>query len=98
MEKFGDVINVETPVLICFYAEWNEASTYMNAVLREIVTILRDRVKVVKIDVDKNKELTKALKVNNLPTTIIFNKQSLIWRSEGFQDSEVLMMELNKFF
>jgi len=28
---------------------------------------------------------------------IIFNNMNLIWRGEGFQDSEVLLMELNKF-
>jgi len=67
------------------------------AVLREIVTILRDRVKVVKVDINKNKELSKALKISVLPTVIIFNNMNLIWRGEGFQDSEVLLMELNKF-
>ena len=69
----------------------------MNAVLREVVTILKDRVKVVKVEINKNKELSKALKISALPTVIIFNNMNLIWRGEGFQDSEVLLMELNKF-
>ncbi len=97
MEKFGDIINVNTPVLICFYSEGIEVSLHMNAVLREVVTILKDRVKVVKVDINKNKELSKALKISVLPTVIIFNNMNLIWRGEGFQDSEVLLMELNKF-
>ena len=69
----------------------------MNAVLREVVSIFKSHVKVVKVDIDKNKELSKALKISTIPTIIIFNKQSLIWRGEGFQDTEVLMKELNKF-
>ena len=97
MERFGDVITANTPVLICFYSEGIEDSLHMNAVLREIVSILKDRIKVVKIEVNKNQELSKALKINTLPTVIIFNKHSLIWRGEGFQDSDVLLMELNKF-
>ena len=72
-------------------------SLHMHAVLREVASVLRERVKVVKIDVNKNAELSKALKISALPTVIIFNKLSLIWRAEGFQDSEVLLMELNKF-
>lgn len=97
MEKFGDVINVNTPVLICFYSEGIENSLRMNAVLREIVASVKNRVKVVKVDVNRNKELSKALKISTLPTVIIFNNLSLIWRGEGFQDSEVLLMELSKF-
>ena len=97
MKKFGDVINVNTPVLLCFYSEGIEISLHMNAVLREVASVLRERVKVVKIDVNKNAELSKALKISALPTVIIFNKLSLIWRAEGFQDSVVLLMELNKF-
>ncbi len=97
MKKFGDVINVNTPVLLCFYSEGIEISLHMNAVLREVASVLRERVKVVKIDVNKNAELSKALKISALPTVIISNKLSLIWRAEGFQDSEVLLMELNKF-
>ncbi|GET45157.1 MAG: thioredoxin family protein [Capnocytophaga felis] len=97
MEKFGDVIDVNTPVLICFFADWHEASMHMNAVLREILSIMGNRVKVVKIDVDKNKELTKALKVNGLPTLIIYNKRELVWRGEGFHDSDIISLELSKY-
>ncbi|ATA88953.1 thioredoxin family protein [Capnocytophaga stomatis] len=97
MEKFGDVIDVNTPVLICFFADWHEPSMHMNAVLREILSIMGNRVKVVKIDVDKNKELTKALKVNGLPTLVIYNKRELVWREEGFQDSDVISLELSKY-
>ncbi|AVM50050.1 co-chaperone YbbN [Capnocytophaga sp. oral taxon 878] len=97
MEKFGDIINVNTPVLICFYSEGIENSLRMNAVLQKIVTTLKNRIKVVKVDINRNKELSNALKISSIPTVIIFNNLSLIWRGEGFQDSEVLLMELNKF-
>ena len=97
MEKFGDIINVNTPVLICFYSEGIENSLRMNAVLQKIVTTLKNRIKVVKVDINRNKELSNALKISSIPTVIIFNNLSLIWRGEGFQDSEVLLMELNTF-
>ena len=97
MEKFGNVIDVNIPVLICFFADWHEASMHMNAVLRETLSIMGNRVKVVKIDVDKNKELTKALKINGLPTLVIYNNRELVWRSEGFHDSDVISLELGKY-
>ncbi|MDO4228592.1 MAG: thioredoxin family protein [Capnocytophaga sp.] len=97
MEKFGNVIDVNTPVLICFFADWHEPSMHMNAVLREIVSIMNNYVKVIKIDVDKNKELTKALKINGLPTLVIYNNRELVWRGEGFHDSDVIHSELVKY-
>ena len=97
MEKFGDIINVSTPVLLCFYSEGIENSLHMNAVLREVVSIFKSHVKVVKVEINRNKELSKALKISTLPTVIIFNNFSLIWRGEGFRDSKELLMELDKF-
>lgn len=97
MEKFGNVIDVNTPVLICFFADWHEVSMHMNAVLREILSIMGNRVKVVKMDVDRNKELTKALKINGLPTLVIYNNRELVWRGEGFHDSDVVSLELSKY-
>ena len=46
MEKFGDIINVNTPVLICFYSEGIENSLRMDSELREVSAALKDRVKV----------------------------------------------------
>lgn len=97
MEKFGDIINVNTPVLICFYSEGIENSLRMDSELHEVSAALKARVKVVKVEINRNKELSKALKISTLPTVIIFNNFSLIWRGEGFRDSKELLMELNKF-
>ena len=57
MSKFGALIDLQIPVLIDFYTEWNEQSTTMHAILRDVAAALGDRVKVVKIDVDKNQVL-----------------------------------------
>ena len=97
MEQFGNLINVATPVVLCFYSENVEDSLKMTPVLKEVANTLKERVKVVKIDVNKNKTLCEALKINALPTVLIYNKLSLIWRGEGFQNSNTLQMELSKF-
>ena len=55
MSKFGDLIDVNIPVLLDFFTEWNEQSKEMHAVLRDVAAALGDKAKVIKIDVDKNK-------------------------------------------
>ena len=56
MSKFGELIDLNIPVLLEFYAEWNEQSTSMHPVLREVAAALGDKGTVIKRDVDKTKD------------------------------------------
>lgn len=91
MSKFGELIDVEIPVLLDFYAEWNEQSDNMHAVLRDVAAALGDKAKVIKIDVDKNEALAEALRVKGLPTLIIYKDGEMKWRQSGEQDANTLI-------
>ena len=91
MSKFGELIDVEVPVLFDFYAEWNEQSTAMHPVLRDVAAALGDKAKVIKIDVEKNQELAEALRVKGLPTLIIYKDGEMKWRQSGEQDADTLI-------
>jgi thioredoxin 1 len=91
MSKFGELIDVDMPVLLDFFAEWNEQSTAMHAVLRDVAAALGDKAKVIKIDVEKNKELADALRVKGLPTLIIYKNGEMRWRHSGEQDANTLI-------
>ena len=43
MFKFGELIDLKVPVLLDFYAEWNEQSTAMHPVLRDVAAALGDK-------------------------------------------------------
>ena len=90
MSKFGELIDVNIPVLLDFFTEWNDQSTAMHAVLRDVAA-LGDKAKVIKIDVDKNKELAEALRVKGLPTLIIYKNGEMKWRHSGEQDANTLI-------
>ena len=72
MSKFGELIDAQVPVLIDFFTEWHEQSITMNETIRHVAAALGDKAKVIKIDVDKNKELAEALRIKGLPTFMIF--------------------------
>jgi thioredoxin 1 len=91
MSKFGELIKTETPVLIDFYAEWNENSVFMHPIIRDVAAALGDRVKVIKIDVDKNEELITALKINTLPTLMIYKDNQMKWRQTGELDANTII-------
>jgi len=91
MSKFGELISAPTPVLLDFYTEWNESSTAMHPVLRDVAAALGDKAKVIKIDVDKNKELAEALRIKGLPTLMIYKDGEMKWRQSGEQDANTLI-------
>jgi len=91
MSKFGELIDVDIPVLLDFFTELHEQSTAMQPVMREVAAALGDKAKVIKIDVDKNKELAEALRVKGLPTLIIYKNGEMKWRHSGEQDANTLI-------
>lgn len=91
MSKFGELIDAQVPVLFDFYTNWNEASTAMDEVIRHVAAALGDKAKVIKIDVDKNKELAEALRIKGLPTLIIYKSGQMVWRQSGEQDANTLI-------
>jgi len=40
MSKFGDLIDVEVPVLFDFFSEWDDVSNAMHDVLRDVAAAL----------------------------------------------------------
>ena len=90
MAKFGELISVEKPVLIDFYADWNEAENTIDT-LRDVAAALGDRAKVVKIDIAKNETLAEALRVKGNPTFMIYKNGEMKWRQTGFQDANTLI-------
>lgn len=91
MSKFGELIDVDIPVLLDFYTEWNDQSEAMHLILRDVAAALGDKAKVIKIDVEKNEELAEALRVKTLPTLIIYKDGEMKWRQSGEQDANTLI-------
>ncbi|RAV28565.1 thioredoxin family protein [Sinomicrobium soli] len=97
MSKFGELIDNNIPVLLDFYTDWNEASTAMHPVLRDVAAAMGDKARVIKIDVDKNQELANALRVKGLPTMMIYKKGEMVWRQSGELDANTLIGLLQEY-
>ena len=91
MSKFGELIENSVPVLLDFYVDWDEACKVMHPVLRDVAAALGDKARVIKIDVEKNEELSKALRVKRLPTLMIYKQGEMKWRQSGEQDAHTLI-------
>lgn len=95
-ETFGSIINGETPVLVDFFAEWCGPCKMMPPILQQVHQQMGDKVRIIKIDVDRNQQLASELNVSSVPTLAIFLKGEIKWRQAGVQPANVLVQLLKQ--
>lgn len=98
MDKFENLISVNEPVLVDFFATWCGPCKMMHPILEELHTKVGDKVKIYKIDIDKNPQLASIYNVRSVPTLMIFRNGELKWRASGVHSAADLEAELQKFY
>lgn len=91
---FDKLINSDKKVLIDFYAEWCGPCKKMAPYLDKMATELKDKVTIIRIDVDKNESLATELKVDALPTLMLYDKNKVTWQNVGYITEEELRKKL----
>ncbi|QTY26849.1 co-chaperone YbbN [Flavobacterium sp. CS20] len=94
MSKFGEIIDLQVPILLNFYTEWDENCKHVHPILKDVVFAMGDKAKVIKINVDKNQELAEALRIKTLPTFVIYKSGEMVWRKSGFMEANDLLSTL----
>lgn len=94
MARFGDLIDIEVPVLLEFYIEQDEISNTMYPLLKDVANALGKKVKVIKIDLEKNNKLAEALRIKGAPTLMIYKRGEMKWRQSGDEDANSLIGRL----
>lgn len=97
--SFKDLINGDAPVLIDFYADWCQPCKMMAPILQEVKQNLGDDIKIVKIDTDKNREISSNYGIRSIPTLMLFKNGKVVWKQAGVvpaqQLTEILKSQLN---
>jgi thioredoxin 1 len=91
MVSFKDIIKGDVPVLVDFHAEWCGPCKMMPPILDQVKKELGDKVKILKIDVDKNQALASVYNVKGVPTLMVFKQGKQVWRESGVGQARELV-------
>ena len=94
--KFLNIINSDKPVLVDFYADWCGPCKQMPSILKDVKSELKENVRIIKVNVDKNPFIATEYQIKNIPTIIIFKKGKPCWTGVGLQQASELKSVLKQ--
>jgi thioredoxin 1 len=94
MAQFNELLKTDKLVLVDVYADWCAPCKKMAPYLEEIQKEMIATVTIVRINADQNRSLSAALKVNALPTLLLYKNKTIIWSNTGFQTKDEIKSHL----
>jgi thioredoxin 1 len=90
----NEVIKSELPVLVDFTAVWCQPCKMIEPIVKQLAQDWAGKVKVVKLDADKNPNTMMKYGVMGIPTLMLFKSGEIKERMTGYQPKEKLVAKI----
>jgi thioredoxin 1 len=89
--SYDAAINGELPVLVDFTATWCGPCKQLAPVLDEMSVELKDRLTIVKVDIDESKDIAGRYTIQGVPTMMLFERGELLATMIGAKPKRELL-------
>jgi len=89
----NDVLNSSILTLVDFWAEWCGPCKQISPVLEEIANEKKDIVKVVKLNVDENRQTAEKYNIMGIPTLMLFRQGKIVGTTVGASMTKIQLSE-----
>jgi thioredoxin len=93
-QEYGELVNSSKRIMIDFNAKWCAPCQKMKPYILKLQAEMKDKIKIVQLDADENKTITEQMKLEGLPTIIVYENGKEVWRNVGYISEEDLKKHL----
>ena len=95
-DEFKSIIETNEIVIVDFFATWCGPCKMLAPVLEEVEAELNGKVAIIKIDVDKEVELSNHYHINSIPTILIFKNGTIADSAIGYRSKKNIIDMVEK--
>ena len=91
---FDQLISTHHPVLVDFYIDKYKVCRAMTSVLKEVRDLVGRRASVIKVDLEKRRDLAERFNIYGIPHLAVFVDGKIFWRHSGVLTASEIVQQL----
>ena len=94
--NFNQLINGDKPLFVDFHAEWCGPCKSQAPIIKEVAKEMQGKIRIIKIDVDKNQAIAERFQVRGVPTLALFKDGKVVWKESGVRTKQQIINVINQ--